>query len=219
MLSSTGVISLAAVTVALPAQAGARHAERMAVPAGPDAALAELLAGNKRFVAGEPRYGHNVVAAAATSGGQQPYAVVVGCIDSRVPLEAIFDQDFGSICVVRSGGHVLDRAVIGSVEFAVAELNVPLVVVLGHERCGAIAATIRTLHSGQRPYGALGYLVDSIAPAVLEAGADPARAVRTHVLRTVGRLRAMTGPIAAADGSVAVHGAVYDLDTGQVSLI
>ena len=74
----------------------------------PADALAELLAGNRRFVSGRPRYGHDVTAAAAASGGQQPYAVVLGCIDSRVPLEAVFDQGFGSICVVRSGGHVLE---------------------------------------------------------------------------------------------------------------
>ena len=78
-------------------------------------ALAELVAGNKRFVSGRPEHGHQVSAAAAASGGQQPHAVVLGCIDSRVPLEAIFDQTFGSICVVRSGGHVVDRAVLGSV--------------------------------------------------------------------------------------------------------
>ena len=88
-------------------------------PRGPAAALAELLHGNRRFLSGQPLHGHDVTAAeAAASGDQQPYAVVVGCMDSRVPLEAIFDQTFGSICVVRSGAHVLDRAVVGSVEFA-----------------------------------------------------------------------------------------------------
>src|SRR5690349_23943522 len=92
-------------------------------------ALAELLAGNKRFVSGRPEHGHQVAAAAAASGGQQPHAVVIGCIDSRVPLEAIFDQTFGSICVVRSGAHVVDRAVLGSVDFAVTLLGVPLIMV------------------------------------------------------------------------------------------
>src|ERR1044071_313927 len=90
-------------------------------------ALAELVAGNKRFVRGRPEHGHRVSAAAAASGDQQPHAVVVGCIDSRVPLEAIFAQTFGSICVVRSGAHVVDHAVLGSVGFAVAKLGVPLI--------------------------------------------------------------------------------------------
>src|SRR6201992_2145270 len=84
----------------------------------PADALADLLAGNRRFVSGRPEHGHKVAAAAAASGGQQPHAVVLGCIDSRVPLEAIFDQTVGSICVVRSGAHVLDRAVFGSGGFA-----------------------------------------------------------------------------------------------------
>src|SRR3954471_14538303 len=135
-------------------------------------ALAELVAGNKRFVSGRPEHGHRVSAAAAASGGQQPHAVVLGCIDSRVPLEAIFDQTFGSICVVRSGGHVVDRAVLGSVGFAVGALNVPLVMVLGHVRCGAVGATVDALREGTRPPGDVGYLVDEIAPAVRAIGLD-----------------------------------------------
>ena len=114
----------------------------------PEDALAELISGNRRFVSGRPEHGHDVSAAAAASGGQQPHAVVLGCIDSRVPLEAIFDQTFGSICVVRSGGHVVDRAVLGSIDFAVAKLGVPLIMVLGHARCGAIEATVASLRAG-----------------------------------------------------------------------
>src|SRR3954462_15899099 len=115
-----------------------------AITAAADA-LAELVAGNKRFVSGRPEHGHRVSAAAAASGDQTPHAVVIGCIDSRVPLEAIFDQTFGNICVVRSGAHVVDRAVLGSVEFAVAKLGVPLIMVLGHKRCGAVQSTIDAL--------------------------------------------------------------------------
>jgi carbonic anhydrase len=191
---------------------------------GPAEALADLLAGNRRFVQRRPRHGHDVAAAAAASGGQQPYAVVVGCIDSRVPLEAIFDQNFGSMCVVRSGGQVLDRALIGSIEFAISELGVALVMVLGHERCGAVDATVRALRDGRRPEGDLGYLVNEIAPAVAEAGPhEPdvvSRALRRHVTRTVARLEAI--PLvarASAAGQVRVVGAVYDLDTGWVELL
>ncbi|MFI7427407.1 carbonic anhydrase [Micromonospora sp. NPDC049836] len=189
----------------------------------PRAALAELLAGNRRFASGQPVHGHDVTAAAAVaSGDQQPYAVVLGCIDSRVPLEAIFDQTFGSICVIRTGAHVLDRAVHGSVEFAVEQLGVTLVMVLGHERCGAVGSAVRALRTGRRPGGALAYLVDRIAPAVVEVGADgPAAqslAIRRHVRRTVAALRAdhrLAGPVAA--GTVAVVGALYDLATGEVT--
>lgn len=198
-------------------------------PAGagrnPRTALAELLAGNRRFVSGQPVHGHDVTAAAAVaSGDQQPYAVVLGCIDSRVPLEAIFDQTFGSICVIRTGAHVLDRAVRGSIEYVVGQLGVPLVMVLGHERCGAVGSAVETLRTGERPAGSLAYLVDQIAPAVTEVGVDDPRAhpmaVRRHVRRTVATLRAddlLAGPVAA--GRVAVVGALYDLATGNVALL
>ncbi|MBM2622998.1 carbonic anhydrase [Actinoplanes sp. LDG1-06] len=187
-------------------------------------ALAELVAGNKRFVTGRPEHGHQVSAAAASSGRQQPHAVVLGCIDSRVPLEAIFDQTFGSICVVRSGGHVVDRAVLGSVGFAVAELGVPLIMVLGHKRCGAVMATVAALRAGEIPAGEIGYLVDEIAPAVRAVGVeDPEaaeKAMRAHVGRTA---RRMSGVDVVADavgaGRVNVVGAVYDLDTGIVELL
>ncbi|MFV2111161.1 carbonic anhydrase [Micromonospora sp. LOL_025] len=191
----------------------------------PRAALAELLAGNRRFVSGQPVHGHDVTAAAAAaSGDQQPYAVLLGCIDSRVPLEAIFDQTFGSICVIRTGGHVLDRAVLGSIEYVVGELGVPLVMVLGHERCGAVASAVDALRAGRSPGGALAHLVDQIAPAVREVGVDDPRvhprAVRRHVLRTVVALRAddrLAVPVAV--GRLTVVGALYDLATGEVALL
>jgi carbonic anhydrase len=194
-------------------------------PDGADEALAALLAGNRRFVSGEPDHGHLISAAAeaAASGGQEPYAVVIGCIDSRVPLEAIFDQNFGSICVVRSGGTVLDRAVVGSVEFAVTQLNVPLVMVLGHERCGAVSATVDAVRTGTKPSGALGYLVDQITPAVLAVGVDQPDAVenatREHVVATVGQLHDESELKTAVEGGVRIVGAIYDLDTGEVTLL
>jgi carbonic anhydrase len=194
------------------------------VPRGPAEALADLMAGNRRFAAGRPRYGHHIGAAATRSSGQTPYAVVLGCIDSRVPLEAVFDQNFGSICVVRSGAHVLDRSIVGSVEFAVAELHATLVMVLGHERCGAVAATVDALRTGSRPDGFMGYLVDQIAPAVTEVGVHhpqaPAKALRRHVRRTAEQLR-LADRLArrVKDGRVEIVGAVYDLDTGVVDLL
>ncbi|RKN51010.1 carbonic anhydrase [Micromonospora endolithica] len=190
----------------------------------PRAALADLLTGNRRFVSGQPIHGHDVTAAAASaSGDQQPYAVLLGCIDSRVPLEAIFDQTFGSICVIRTGGHVLDRVVRGSIEYVVGQLGVPLVMVLGHERCGAVTAAVDALRGGPRPGPDLAWLVDEITPAVVEAGPDDPRvlpvAIRRHVSRTVAALRAdplLAAPVAA--GRVDVVGALYDLATGEVTL-
>ncbi|MFG1678033.1 carbonic anhydrase [Micromonospora sp. NPDC049282] len=191
----------------------------------PRAALAELLTGNRRFVSGQPLHGHDVSAAAAVaSGDQQPYAVVLGCIDSRVPLEAIFDQTFGSICVIRTGAHVLDRAVRGSIEYVVGQLGVRLVMVLGHERCGAVGSAVDALRTGRRPGGALAYVVDRIAPAVVEVGVDdPAAhplAIRRHVRRTVAALRADDLLAASpAAGELAVVGALYELATGEVTLL
>lgn len=191
---------------------------------GPAEALSDLLAGNRRFAAGRPRYGHHVANAAEQSRIHQPYATVIGCIDSRVPLEAVFDQNFGSICVVRSGAHVLDRSIVGSLEFAVAGLGVALVMVLGHERCGAVAATVEAMRSGKQPEGSLSYLVDEIAPAVRAVGVDDpdvhSLAMREHVAKTVARLRDV--PLmseADKEGKVHVVGAYYDLDTGVVSIL
>lgn len=183
----------------------------------PDRALAELLAGNRRFVDGQPRYGHHVAAARAVAAGQDPFAVVLGCMDSRVPLEAVFDQDFGRICVIRSGGHVLDRAVLGSVEFAVTGLDVALVMVLGHRRCGAVRASVDAVRAGTRPPGQLSYLVDEIAP---QPGAEPEAVMRAHVRRTVSELRRHgVSQGALNSGTVRVVGAVYDLDTGRVEAL
>lgn len=193
----------------------------------PTAALSELIAGNKRFVYGRPRYGHDVTRAAATANGQKPHSLVFGCIDSRVPLEAIFDQTFGSICVARSGAHVLDRSLIGSINFAAAELGVSLVLVVGHKRCGAVHATVEAVRAGATPggdVGYVGYLVDELAPAVLEAGLEgdgaEERAVRVHVTRTVERLRDVPGLAEGiAAGRIKVEGAVYDLDSGWVEFL
>jgi carbonic anhydrase len=203
--------------------AAGRVAPAAAGRVAPAAALGELLDGNRRFVDGRPRHGHDVRAAAATSDAQNPYAFVIGCIDSRVPLEAIFDQTFGAICVARSGGQVLDRALLGSVEFAVDALGVPLLMVLGHERCGAVAATIEAVHSGRWPAGELGFLVEQIAPAVTSdaaAGQSDSEVLRRHVAGTVARLTANEVVSAAVGaGAVAVVGAVYCLDTGRVELL
>jgi carbonic anhydrase len=126
--------------------------------------------------------------------------------------------------VVRSGGHVVDRAVLGSVGFAVAKLGVPLIMVLGHKRCGAVQATVDAIRAGERPEGDIGYLVDQLSPAVLEAGADAPdaaeKAMRVHVARTVQRMRELSDVAdEVAAGRVAVVGAVYDLDSGWVDLL
>lgn len=190
--------------------------------ARPEAALAGLLAGNRRFVAGQPRFGHDLASAVAAAGEQHPFAAVLGCIDSRVPVEAVLDQGFGALLVVRSAGPVLDRAVLGSIEFAVVDRAVPLILVLGHTSCGAVAATVEAHRTGVRPDGARSHLIEQITPAVEAAGDPPdhAEVARHHVRRTALRLREWE-PLRrrVGSGALAVAGAVYHLGSGEVELL
>ncbi|MGC9670412.1 carbonic anhydrase [Planosporangium sp. 12N6] len=210
-----------------PDESPSAAAARAAAQSPPDLAtpLAELLAGNQRFAAGRPRFGHRVDAPRARTPEHRPWALVVGCLDSRVPPEAVLDQDFGSIVVVRTGGHVLDEAGLGSVEFCVAVFGVPLVLVLGHQYCGAVGATVDAVDAGTRPEGPMRSLVDEIAPSV-DRG-DPAdrsarvdRAVDRHISRTVSALSelAVVRDRLAA-GALEVVGARYQVDTGQVRVL
>jgi carbonic anhydrase len=189
----------------------------------PAEALSRLRAGNGRFAGGGGRGGGNAGGRGGDGAGLAPYAVVVGCLDPRVPVEAVFGQGTGAICVVRSAGHVLDRAVLGSVEFAVTDLNAPLVVVLGHDDCRAVAAAVELARTGRRPAGARGYLADQIAPAVPR---DPIgrysleQVTRNHVRHTVARLRhADHLRDAVTAGRLDIVGAVYRLDNGLVDLL
>lgn len=182
--------------------------------------LVELLEGNGRFIAGEPRYKRDITAAREAAPGQKPRAVVFTCIDSRVTAESVFDCDFGQLLVVRTAGHVPDRAAVGSLEFSAAELDVSLVVVLGHERCGAIAAALQAVEDDTHD-PRTGYLVEQLWQPASQAlsetpeGGDAApHALRLQVRRTVADLSRRE----SLDG-VLVVGAVYDLDTGAVTLV
>ena len=137
----------------------------------PAAALARLKEGNARFVAGRMiRPDQSPEARLRLSDGQKPFAVVVTCSDSRVPPEVIFDQGLGDLFVVRVAGNIVDEAGLGSVEYAVGQLNTPLIVVLGHEKCGAVSATLDALQPPyDRPHGAIDSIVEGITPAVREA--------------------------------------------------
>jgi carbonic anhydrase len=185
--------------------------------------LAQLLAGNQRFVAGKPRYGHHVDAPAARTPEHHPWALVIGCLDSRVPPEAVLDQDFGSVVVVRTGGHVLDEAGLGSVEFAVSVFGVSLVLVLGHQYCGAVAATVRAVDSGNRQGEAMRRLVDEIEPAVDRCGDEAERverAVDRHVARTMSKLSELAAVRERVTaGGLEIVGARYQVDTGQVIVL
>ena len=190
----------------------------------PDAVLKALLVGNERFVAGTATHPHAGYARRSElAKGQHPVAAVVGCADSRVPPELLFDQGLGDLFVVRVAGNVAEPGVIGSVEYAAEHLGTPLVVVLGHEGCGAVKSTLEGAGEG----GNLGSLVKDIRPAVASA-CQPATAgcdavhqgvhlnARAQAKNLLARSAALQGLVAA--GKVRVVVATYDLASGKVAL-
>jgi carbonic anhydrase len=220
---------LAAGAAGLALPATGRAADSSAAPRDPGAVLAQLLAGNTRFVQGElthPRRKPEDFVPLAE--GQAPLAAVVGCADSRVAPELIFDQGVGDLFVVRVAGNVVSGAgasVKGSIEYAVAELGVRLVLVLGHSRCGAVHAAMKHIDANDPLPGAIRDLVDNIRPAVAAAKGrrgDPLdNAIRANVERGVERLSGLEPILAPAvkEGRVKVVGAVYDLRSGTVTAL
>ena len=195
-------------------------------PQGPNAAATDpvqrLVEGNQRYAAAKATHPDGTAARRTeVAKEQKPFAVVLGCADSRVPPELVFDQGLGDLFVVRVAGNVADDAVLGSIEYAVEHLGASVVVVLGHERCGACKAA---LDGGEAP-GHLHALVDPIAPAVRETAAQPGdrldNVVRANVRLVVGEL-AESKPLLAhlvEEHKLRVIGARYDLDTGEVEFL
>ncbi|HEY5999724.1 MAG TPA: carbonic anhydrase [bacterium] len=187
-----------------------------------DEALARLMDGNRRFVEMKLAHPEQDVACRTTlAKGQQPFAVILGCSDSRVPPEVIFDQGLGDLFVVRVAGNVADDIGIASMEYAVEHLGSRLIVVLGHERCGAVTAAVK---GGELP-GHLPALMAALKPAVEKArggeGDAVEAAVAANVAATVALLRE-SKPILAEmveKGEIRIVGARYDLDSGEVALV
>lgn len=191
----------------------------------PVAAWKALKEGNERFVAGEPAHpSQSIEDRTRLAAGQKPTAVVFGCADSRVAAEIIFDQGLGDMFVVRTAGHVIDSAVLGSIEYAVTVLNVPLIVVLGHDSCGAVKATLSALDEGVVPGGFVRDIVERVTPSILQgrhAGLTRVDEFETrHVNDTVTQLRVRSSAIAErlAAGTVAIVGLTYHLAEGRVVL-
>ncbi|GAA0266473.1 carbonic anhydrase [Cryptosporangium japonicum] len=184
-----------------------------------------LLQGNARWVEGRSTADADRGAArrAAISHAQNPFALVLGCSDSRVPAEILFDQGLGDLFVVRTAGHALDSAVIGSVEFAVDVLRVSLIVVLGHEECGAVTAASRIVDEGQVPPGYIRDIAERITPNVLRArhaGAVNAADVSAlHAAYTIEQLRQRSPlvDVAVWRGTIAAVPALYSLNSGIVT--
>jgi carbonic anhydrase len=187
-----------------------------------DQATQQLMAGNARFVAHQLSHPHQDSGRLAeVAGGQKPVAVVLSCADSRLPPEEIFDQGLGDIFTVRVAGNIASPDVIGSIEYAVEHLGVPLIVVMGHEKCGAVSAAMAGGEAGNHIH----VLVDAITPIVAEAKRDTKdpvdAAVRLNVKQVVGQLEHSQPTLAraVAAGHLQVVGAYYSLDHGTVTLL
>ena len=189
-------------------------------------ALSRLMSGNARYrrdasVNCNRHYGRRAEVAAT----QAPFAVVLGCADSRVPPEVVFDQRLGDLFVVRLAGNVADDMALGSMEYAIEHFGTPLVLVLGHERCGAVSATLDTLRSGASATGYVKSIVSAIAPAAQRALHEPGdplhNAVRANVVAVAASIRTRLARHAHPKGGVGpeIRGATYDLGDGSVTLV
>jgi carbonic anhydrase len=192
-------------------------------PATPAAAFQLLLEGNKRFIAGNRLHPHqDADRRTALAQAQRPFAVLFGCSDSRLAAEIIFDRGLGDLFVVRTAGHVVGPEVLGSIEYAVATLDTPLIAVLGHDSCGAIAAMLAAVEHGVTPGGFMRDVVERVMLSVLAVRdrviTDPDVAVEEHVRYTVELLVQRSAVIAErlADGRCGVVGMSYQLAEGSV---
>jgi carbonic anhydrase len=182
-------------------------------------ALQKLEEGNARFVAGAAKPDWF----ADLSEAQHPFATILGCSDSRVPPEILFDQGLGDLFIVRVAGNVVGAGVLGSLGYALEHLHTPLFVVLGHEKCGAVQAALSAKFQGHREQRTIGELVDAIVPALegIEAGESAwDRAVEANVQYAVRQLAATPGGREAVKaGCIELVGAIYELATGRVRFL
>jgi carbonic anhydrase len=194
-----------------------------------DEALKRLMEGNKRYVAGSMCVQSECTTArrAELAKGQKPYAIILCCSDSRVPPEIVFDKAMGEIFVVRVAGNIPDPVVLGSIEYAAEHIGSPLVMVLGHERCGAVKATVETVRSKGKVGGNLGAVVSTVTPAAkaaLKAGkgksadevVESAVDFNTRAVRDALTKRSPVLAKLAKEGKIRIVSAKYDLDDGTV---
>lgn len=198
----------------------------MSLIATPQQAWERLLEGNERFVANTSSHPRQDAARRAELvSGQHPFAAILGCGDSRLAAEIIFDLGLGDAFVVRTAGQVLDDAVLGSLEYSAAELEIPLIMVLGHDSCGAVTATRNSLISGTMPPGFIRNLVEGILPSVISPDlpddATINEMVIEHTRQTAARIAEQSAIIreAVEGGTVAVIGVFYHLADGKAELV
>ncbi len=196
------------------------HADQPIVP--PAEAISRLKEGNERYTRGNPQHPDMTKRREELAKSQHPFAVVLGCADSRVPPEIVFDQGLGDLFVLRVAGNVIDDHSLGSIEYAVDHLAVRLIVVLGHQRCGAVKAAKETIAAKGEAPAHIQSLVTAIQPAVeATAKGDLETTVRENVKNVVQALRS-SAPILKAkvdSGELKVVGAYYSLDTGSVAFL
>ncbi len=185
-------------------------------PAVEDAALARLLEGNRRYADGSPRAAASSAHRVELADAQRPFAVVLGCSDSRVPVETIFDQGPGDLFVIRLAGNIVTAEGLGSIEYAIEFLGSGLVLVLGHTGCGAVQAAVSVVQSGNSPPGHIALLAEAIAPVARSANPVEAnaRAGARALIKRSSIVRA-----AVTSSALRVAAAVYDLHTGLVTLL
>lgn len=195
-------------------------------PETPTEAWQELKAGNERFVAGTPHHpNQGAERRHELAAGQKPIATFFGCSDSRVAAEVIFDQGLGDLFVIRTAGHVVGPTELGSLEFSTKILDVPLIVVLGHDSCGAVTSTLQALESGIMPDGFLRDLVERVLPSAIAARRagieDIDQTMVEHVKQTVHLLAQRSPDIEEriADGRLAVVGLAYALADGRARVV
>jgi carbonic anhydrase len=190
--------------------------------ADPEAALKVLLEGNRRFAAGEtihPR--QDIARIRETAKGQKPFAIIIGCSDSRVPNEIVFDQGLGDLFIVRTAGQVSTYSSWGSIEFAEEVLGAKLIFVLGHTKCGAVQAAVRL----PEVPGHIVTLINDIKPAAQRVKGQPGdeveNAVRENVRMQVEKLKNLEPVLAKRfrEGKLKIVGGVYDIDTGLITLV
>ncbi len=191
----------------------------------PDVALERLSKGNQRYVSGKTSAHDFISGRPALAGGQNPFAAILGCADSRVAPEYAFDFGRGDLFVCRVAGNFADVNTIASFEYAVAVLSTPLILVLGHSKCGAVDAAVKGVKDGEKFPGHIPSLVRALTPAVKTALNQPGdlleNAIKANVLQNVDTLRT-TSPILSAavqQGKLKVAGGVYSLETGRVTMV
>lgn len=223
-LTGTAVLGAGLTVGASPAAAAPRTAAPRKRPTTAEEALRELAAGNRRwrtFCEQHPDEAPAVRQSLTT--GQHPFALVLGCIDSRVPPELVFDQGLGDLMTVRTAGQVLDEAVLGSLAYGVLELGIPLLMVLGHQSCGAVKATVQADASSEELPAHIQYLADQISP-VIDRGKEGDARIDATIDANIRLIRSRLGaePDLAAkvnSGALAIVGARYELTTQRVHSI